>query len=928
VRFAGGGGWARHRGLCGSAGLQWGTFAVASHPCWSAACAQREAHVCGASTRTYTTITSTEATACLLLVSPPFLDVRYPLRVACRVGDPCVPAFRGSLPLFPNLVRTAPILPPGRSLARHVAAPWFFFSTSTVAIVPPPGQHQSDAARPGVPGPPQSSTHGVAHGHDQDDFVFLTGRHTTAPPVSTAWPGHRPLLHGAASASRGGFPPSTNHPPPPVFFTPPPVSALQQPLAGVGGADGLLMFDEADASTQQALDPRDSFLSVPTEGSTAAHGLPSSPYPPLGRPASADGRHDIDAVPPRRPEERGHSVPHSSAGLYSTPPVGDRRRRASGPPSSPSPPPTRQRRTAPSRVPSPSRPRYAPPAFPLQSAAPAGVVTPGTASSSDSATRKLADMAFAHKSGLSSLRGKVTALRKEVVVNTSTLRTLVKKTNDIATVADRLAASLISQRHILLKVPTDVAAAVARFPASGGAAGSLAAGGARGTPGAPLAAAPSQPRQPSTDEAHIQEALWVIELKGELEKWLLDSFLNAACTADIWVSTADVNDFLRTWVVRHFAITPSAAIQLLEKRWRLPVRPKRRTRATPAPTEEHRTPAHVLPGTSSKDWTVAYRYLHRGISHLYQRIGARAVSAFASYVNEELNEGTLRRLRGTKTKYEVFFSRRDAKKLLQDNFFLKDSKCRNGLVRALAAVFSSYNVLSRFSETGNQRDHPRVVVCRLGYFALISTKVRAHLKTRAAAKRRDVRDNEGEDNGNNGGQADGDGQHSDGGSGSDAVQDDAVGGGLANIAEPLNGGHRPEWVEELPIVDGVLHPQGAGAFNGLRIVDALETDRMVSVRPSAPPAAAGTTPGATPARPTVSAPVPQRAIATAVVVPPSGGRVGLPSPPQESDSDDDDAWSSPEDEEDPPRRSRRAREELREAAARRAAARVLMDDDE
>jgi len=172
-------------------------------------------------------------------------------------------------------------------------------------------------------------------------------------------------------------------------------------------------------------------------------------------------------------------------------------------------------------VPSPSRPRYARPAFPQQTAAPSGVVTPETVSSSDSATPKLEDSSVAHKSRFSSLRGAVTALRKEVVVNTSTLRTLVNKKSDIATVADRLAASLISLRHILLKVPTDVAAAVARFPASGGTASSLAAGGARGTPGSRFAATPAQPKQSSTDEAHVREALWVIELKGNLEKWLL-----------------------------------------------------------------------------------------------------------------------------------------------------------------------------------------------------------------------------------------------------------------------------------------------------------------------------------------------------------------------------------------------------------------------
>jgi len=213
----------------------------------------------------------------------------------------------------------------------------------------------------------------------------------------------------------------------------------------------------------------------------------------------------------------------------------------------------------------------------------------------------------------------------------------------------------------------------------------------------------------------------------------------------------------------------------------------------------------------------------------------------------------------------------------------------------------------------------------LGYFALISTKVRAHLKTRAAAQCRDGLDDDGKSNGDHGRRADGDKKHSDGGSGSDAVRDDAVGGN-STIAEPLIGGHRPEWIKELPVFDGVLRPQGAGAFNGLHIVDALDAGRTVSVRPSPPPPSARTRPGTSPARPTVTEPVPQRPIGTVPPLPPTAERVGLRPPPLESDSEGDDAWSSPNDEEDPPHRRRRTREELREAAARRAAARVLKDD--
>jgi len=340
----------------------------------------------------------------------------------------------------------------------------------------------------------------------------------------------------------------------------------------------------------------------------------------------------------------------------------------------------------------------------------------------------------------------------------------------------------------------------------------------------------------------------------------------------------------------------------------------------------------VRAASLAKEGTVAYRYLHRAVSHLYQRVGAKAVSAFASYVNEELNKGTLRRLRGTKTKYEVFFNRRDATKLLNDNFFLNDNTCRSGLVRALAAVFASFNALQRFSESGETPADSRVVACRLGYFALVSTKVRAHLKTRAAAKSRDADDGGVTDDDNNGqGEEDNDEDRGRGGvddGENDDGDEDAGGRGQMAVAEALNGGHRPEWVDELPIVDGVLRPQGAGAVNGLRIVDSLQADRLDTSRPPprAPPSS-GNPPPPTPSR--ISGPNGEgrRETAAELAQAASGQRNELPPREPDNEEDESDDWSTADDAEDPPRRRRRTTEEAREAASRRAAARVLMDHD-
>jgi len=121
-----------------------------------------------------------------------------------------------------------------------------FFSTSAVAIVPPPGHRQGLAPRLGAPCTPEAVAHGSAGRHGEDDLVFLTRQHTMALPVSAAWPGHRPLLHGAASAGRGGIPSSPNHRSRPVFFTPPPV-----PIVVGGSAIALLWSLSSDLRATQ-----------------------------------------------------------------------------------------------------------------------------------------------------------------------------------------------------------------------------------------------------------------------------------------------------------------------------------------------------------------------------------------------------------------------------------------------------------------------------------------------------------------------------------------------------------------------------------------------------------------------------------------------------------------------------------------------------
>jgi len=528
-------------------------------------------------------------------------------------------------------------------------------------------------------------------------------------------------------------------------------------------------------------------------------------------------------------------------------------------------------------------------------------------------------------------------LRKEVVVNTSSVRSLVKKTNDVAILTERLAASLITQRHILIKMSSEMSTAMASRPGTSGGAGNPMAGSGDDTGATAVVSSATAGAPPVTEESQIQAAQWVLELKRDLVKWLVETFINATCTADIWLPISDVNNFLCDWVVRRISVTPREAVKMLEKRWRLPVRRKRVRLAETAATRDaaaaaqRTTDPRLQPTSLTKDGTVAYRYLHRAISHLYQRVGAKAVSAFASFVNEKLNKGTLRRLRGTKTKYEVFFNRRDATKLLNDNFFLNDNTCRSGLVRALAAVFASFNALESFSESGETPTDSRVVVCRLGYFALVSTKVRAHLKVRAAAKSRGADDGGVTDEDNNEQvEEDNDDDRSRGGDDGESDGDEEATGGHGKMAaaEALNGGHRPEWVDELPIVDGILRPQGAGPVNGLRIVDSLQGSRLDTFRsPPAAPPSSDNPPPPTPGVVGGLAGAARRGAGACLLPAAIGHRDGLPPREPANEEDDSDEWSTADDAEDPPRRRRRTTEEGREAAARRAAARILMDHD-
>jgi len=159
---------------------------------------------------------------------------------------------------------------------------------------------------------------------------------------------------------------------------------------------------------------------------------------------------------------------------------------------------------------------------------------------------------------------------------------------------------------------------------------------------------------------------------------------------------------------------------------------------------------------------VGYRYLHRAVSHLYQRIGNQAVSVFAKFVNDEAQIGTLRRTHGTQTKCDVVFSPQEAVALLADHAFMTWLIYRRGIARAVCTVFSVLGIVDRFLEVSGVSANKKVIACLTAHVALVTMKIRSHL-TRWVASQSNEED-------------------------------------VADVSPGLNVGHRTEWVEALTMV--------------------------------------------------------------------------------------------------------------------------------
>lgn len=186
---------------------------------------------------------------------------------------------------------------------------------------------------------------------------------------------------------------------------------------------------------------------------------------------------------------------------------------------------------------------------------------------------------------------------------------------------------------------------------------------------------------------------------------------------------------------------------------------------------------------------LAYRYLKRSVSHLFENLGKAAVKAFISSVNESTNMGHKVPVpNSTRTVLEL--SPADASYLFTGDRFIREIFGHMALLAAAKIMFASINATNRFTERNEQGID--TVVCLLAHMAFVVTKVREHLRLRMN------------------------------------------GGVVQNVAQTpgVNEGHREPWIRELLTLDQVYWRR-TEATNGLRLVDAASPTRALVISPAA-----------------------------------------------------------------------------------------------
>jgi len=186
-------------------------------------------------------------------------------------------------------------------------------------------------------------------------------------------------------------------------------------------------------------------------------------------------------------------------------------------------------------------------------------------------------------------------------------RTLTKKINDIAVLADRLTSTVTFHRHALHDMSNDLSALLAEV----WSARSSAAGLPLGT----VAVATTAPQ--SQVQMEMQDAKWILELRPYIINFLTDKFITARDAAEVWAETQRVHEVAQRWTASRLNVNMNAARALLERRWRLPQRAARTSAVAPA------TDAVSAPMLNSRNMTMGFRYVNRAVSHFYKKYEVR-----------------------------------------------------------------------------------------------------------------------------------------------------------------------------------------------------------------------------------------------------------------------------------------------------------------
>jgi len=177
--------------------------------------------------------------------------------------------------------------------------------------------------------------------------------------------------------------------------------------------------------------------------------------------------------------------------------------------------------------------------------------------------------------GFASARREMTALKREVALSTTQQRLAMAKLDTMALLVEQVMTLLSRNRDILLVARQALAASPPSHTAPPGTVGVSA------TPAAP-------------DNAGQLDATWIIDMRPVLVTWIEQHFGNARVPSDVWLSSATVIQLLQAKTAGTLGVPPERAAQMLQSKWRLPVRVAKNVRGTgPAPTvaAKRRTPA-------------------------------------------------------------------------------------------------------------------------------------------------------------------------------------------------------------------------------------------------------------------------------------------------------------------------------------------------